>query len=49
MAGRDEMAAAFSVDPKEIVKYLQVLEQRREIRRLRLEKDSEEYYCSAEE
>lgn len=47
-ARKDEMAAALGVHPNEMVKYLQTLEESKKIRRLKLEKDSEEYYCSAE-
>lgn len=47
-ARRDEMAAALGVHPNEIVKYLQALEDRKRIKRLKLQKDSEEYYHSAE-
>ncbi|NIM98946.1 MAG: hypothetical protein GTO24_12950 [candidate division Zixibacteria bacterium] len=47
-ARRDEMAAALGVHPNEIVKYLQALEDKKRIKRLKLQKDSEEYYHSAE-
>jgi len=44
---RDEMAAALGVHSNEIVKYLQVLETSKRIRRLRTESEPEAYYVVA--
>jgi wyosine [tRNA(Phe)-imidazoG37] synthetase (radical SAM superfamily) len=41
---RDDMAVALGVHPNEIVKYLHVLEERKKIKRLRMEYEPEAYY-----
>ena len=42
---KDEMATALGVHPNEIIKYLQVLEERKKIRRVRVEGESEAYFA----
>lgn len=44
---KDEMSAALGVHPNEIVKYLQVLEERKKIKRLKIENESEAYFVMA--
>lgn len=44
---KDEMALALGVHPNEIVKYLQVLEERRKIKRLKIEDEAEVYFVIA--
>ena len=44
---KDEMATALGIHPNEIVKYLQVLEKNKRIRRLKTEGQSEAYYAVA--
>ncbi len=43
---KDEMATALGVHPNETVKYLQVLEERKKIRRVRVEGKSEAYFAT---
>ncbi len=44
---KDEMATALGVHPNEIVKYLQVLEEREKIKRVKIENESEVYFVMA--
>jgi len=44
---KDEMSVALGVHPNEIVKHLQVLEERKKIKRLRVENESEIYFVIA--
>ena len=44
---KDEMALALGVHPNEIVKYLQVIEERKKIKRLKIEDEAEVYFVIA--
>jgi predicted ArsR family transcriptional regulator len=44
---KDEMAVALGVHPNEIVKYLQILEKGKKIKRIRAKDESEAYFVIA--
>jgi len=44
---KDEMSVALGVHPNEIVKYLQVLEERKKIKRVKIENEAETYFVIA--